>query len=59
MLEEAQSRGAILLPKIHSLALRFAKVAAGEIDAGFAGGRSHDWDLAAADLLVHEAGASL
>lgn len=59
MLEKAQAQGAILLPKIHSLALRFAKVAAGEIDAGFAGGRSHDWDLAAADLLVHEAGASL
>jgi myo-inositol-1(or 4)-monophosphatase len=59
MLEVAQRGGAILLPKVHSLALRFAKVAAGEIDAAFAGGQSHDWDLAAADLLVHEAGASL
>lgn len=59
MLDAAHRQGAILLPKVHSLALRFAKVAAGEIDAAFAGGRSHDWDLAAADLLVHEAGASL
>ena len=25
----------------------------------FAGGNSHDWDLAAADLLVHEAGGAL
>ncbi len=59
MTEGAQRAGAILLPKVHSLALRFAKVAAGEIDAAFAGGQSHDWDLAAADLLVQEAGASL
>ncbi len=59
MTVRAEKAGARALPKIHSLALRFAKVAAGEIDAGFAGGQSHDWDLAAADLLVHEAGASL
>jgi myo-inositol-1(or 4)-monophosphatase len=25
----------------------------------FAGANSHDWDLAAADLLVHEAGGAL
>ena len=31
----------------------------GELDAAFAGGASHDWDLAAADLLVHEAGGVL
>ncbi len=29
------------------------------IDAAIAGGNSHDWDLAAADLLVHEAGGAL
>jgi myo-inositol-1(or 4)-monophosphatase len=46
-------------PKIHSLALRFARVAHGGIDAAFASGNSHDWDLAAADLLVHEAGGAL
>jgi myo-inositol-1(or 4)-monophosphatase len=46
-------------PKIHSLALRFARVAQGQIDAAFASKDSHDWDLAAADLLVHEAGGAL
>ncbi len=43
-------------PKIHSLALRLARVAQGQLDAAFASDGSHDWDLAAADLLVHEAG---
>jgi myo-inositol-1(or 4)-monophosphatase len=43
-------------PKIHSLALRLTRAAQGELDAAFASGGSHDWDLAAADLLVHEAG---
>jgi len=47
------------VPKIHSLALRLARVAEGAIDAAFTGGSSHDWDLAAADLLVHEAGGAL
>jgi myo-inositol-1(or 4)-monophosphatase len=46
-------------PKIHSLALRLARVATGAIDAALAGPNSHDWDLAAADLLVHEAGGAL
>jgi myo-inositol-1(or 4)-monophosphatase len=43
-------------PKVHSLALRLARVAHGGLDAAFAAPGSHDWDLAAADLLVHEAG---
>jgi len=34
-------------------------VAQGSFDAAIAGGNSHDWDLAAADLLVHEAGGAL
>jgi myo-inositol-1(or 4)-monophosphatase len=46
-------------PKIHSLALRFARVAHGAIDMALASGNSYDWDLAAADLLVHEAGGAL
>ncbi len=48
-----------VVPRIHSLALRLARVAEGTIDAAIAGGSSHDWDLAAADLLVHEAGGAL
>jgi myo-inositol-1(or 4)-monophosphatase len=42
--------------KVFSLALRFARVAHGALDAAFASPGSHDWDLAAADLLVNEAG---
>jgi myo-inositol-1(or 4)-monophosphatase len=48
-----------VVPRIPSLALRLARVAQGNIDATIAGGNSHDWDLAAADLLVHEAGGAL
>jgi myo-inositol-1(or 4)-monophosphatase len=48
-----------VMPRTHSLALRLAHVAEGTYDAAFAGGNSHDWDLAAADLLVHEAGGAL
>lgn len=46
-------------PRIASLAYRLAGVADGRIDAATAGANSHDWDLAAADLLVHEAGGRL
>jgi myo-inositol-1(or 4)-monophosphatase len=45
--------------KIGSLALRISRVAQGALDAAFVGGNSHDWDLAAADLLVREAGGLL
>ena len=51
-----KAAGIVPMPRIHSLALRLARVADGELDAAIAGGNSHDWDLAAADLLVHEAG---
>jgi myo-inositol-1(or 4)-monophosphatase len=47
------------VPRISSLALRLARVAVGALDGSFAGPNSHDWDLAAADLLVHEAGGAL
>ncbi len=47
------------VPRVHSLALRLTRVAQGACDIAFAGGNSHDWDLAAADLLVHEAGGVL
>ena len=43
-------------PRVHSLALRLARVAHGGLDAAFVSPGSQDWDLAAADLLVHEAG---
>ena len=34
-------------------------VADGTLDLAFARGGSHDWDLAAADLIVAEAGGTL
>ncbi len=49
----------IAQPKVFSLALRLARVAQGELDAAFSSGGSRDWDLAAADLLVHEAGGAM
>jgi myo-inositol-1(or 4)-monophosphatase len=60
-LERLAARGLRIeaVPRIHSIALRFARVAHGMLDAAFSGGASHDWDLAAADLLVHEAGGAL
>jgi myo-inositol-1(or 4)-monophosphatase len=48
-----------LHPRIGSLALRLCRVADGRLDAAFVGGNSHDWDLAAADLIVHEADGTL
>ena len=51
--------GIVAMPRVHSLALRLARVAHGELDAAMAGGNGHDWDLAAADLLVHEAGGTM
>ncbi len=46
-------------PRIPSLALRLARVADGALDVGLASANSHDWDVAAADILLSEAGALL
>lgn len=46
-------------PKVYSLALRLARIAQGTLDAVVVGRGSRDWDLAAADLLVHEAGGAM
>jgi len=48
-----------LFPRIGSLALRLCRVAQGSLDDAFAGGQSRDWDLAAADLIVHEADGNM
>ncbi|QRM28585.1 3'(2'),5'-bisphosphate nucleotidase CysQ [Microvirga sp. VF16] len=47
------------LPKVPSLALRLARVAEGSIDIGLVSAHSQDWDIAAADLILHEAGGRL
>lgn len=44
---------------LRSLAYRLAMVASGRVDVGAARGGARDWDLAAADLLVQEAGGWL
>ena len=46
-------------PKIPSLAYRLALVACGALDLAAASEKSHDWDIAAADLLLAEAGGRL
>lgn len=47
------------LPKVPSLALRLARVAEGSIDIGLVSAHSQDWDIAAADLILQEAGGRL
>jgi myo-inositol-1(or 4)-monophosphatase len=51
--------GITATPRLGSLALRIARVAHGALDVAFASADSHDWDLAGADLLVHEAGGTM
>jgi myo-inositol-1(or 4)-monophosphatase len=46
-------------PRIPSLALRIARVAEGSVDAGLVSSDARDWDIAAADLILHEAGGAL
>ncbi|MCO6048462.1 3'(2'),5'-bisphosphate nucleotidase CysQ [Mesorhizobium sp. RP14(2022)] len=44
---------------IPSLAYRIGLIAKGKLDATFVKPNSHDWDLAAADLILREAGGAL
>jgi len=53
------SPGAQPQPKVYSLALRLTRVAEGAFEVAMSSPGSHDWDLAAADLLIHEAGGIL
>jgi myo-inositol-1(or 4)-monophosphatase len=48
-----------LQPRIPSLAMRIALVASGVLDAGLAAENANDWDIAAADLILREAGGRL
>lgn len=47
------------LARIPSLALRIARVAAGDVDVGLVTRNARDWDIAAADLILREAGGVL
>ena len=46
-------------PRLPSLAMRLIRVASGEFDVALARENSYDWDIAAADLILHEAGGVL
>jgi myo-inositol-1(or 4)-monophosphatase len=48
-----------ILPYVPSLAYRLVLVATGEIDGAFARSGSHDWDLAAAEVILSEAGGTM
>jgi myo-inositol-1(or 4)-monophosphatase len=45
--------------KVPSLACRFVRLAEGLFEVGISSANSHDWDLAAADLILEEAGGRL
>lgn len=46
-------------PRIPSLALRIARVAEGAVDLGLISTDARDWDIAAADVILREAGGAL
>ncbi len=46
-------------PRIPSLAYRLVRVAEGSLDVAIASTNACDWDIAAADLIIHEAGGRL
>lgn len=52
-------RGGPEIPYIPSLSYRIAMVATGALDATFVKPHSHDWDLAAADLILRRAGGAV
>jgi myo-inositol-1(or 4)-monophosphatase len=47
------------IPHVPSLAYRLAMVSDGRIDGTLVKANSHDWDLAAADLILERAGGQL
>jgi myo-inositol-1(or 4)-monophosphatase len=49
----------VQIERVPSLALRVARVAEGSIDIGLVSKDARDWDLAAADLILREAGGTV
>ncbi|WP_226574368.1 inositol monophosphatase family protein [Acuticoccus sediminis] len=54
-----ETAGVVRAHNVSSLALRLAKAGEGRLDAVITKSGPHHWDLAAADLFVHEAGGTL
>ena len=48
-----------IVPFVPSLAYRMCLAASGALDFAVSGMNSHDWDIAAADLMLEEAGGRL
>jgi myo-inositol-1(or 4)-monophosphatase len=48
-----------IVPRVPALAYRLCLAARGVIDFAVAAANSHDWDIAAADILLEESGARL
>ena len=59
LFEQAYGDTIEIMDYIPSLALRIAMVANGRIDAAFARSGANDWDVAAADLILLQAGGNL
>lgn len=59
LLPEELRRRTRRMPHIPSLAYRLAMIAEGSIDATFVKPNAHDWDIAAVDLILTEAGGQL
>jgi myo-inositol-1(or 4)-monophosphatase len=59
VLDRLASTGMRQAPWIHALANRFVRVAAARLDVAIARADAHDWDVAAADLILTEAGARM
>lgn len=55
----ARQESFVAADKIPSLALRLTRIADGTLDAGLVSPDSRDWDLAAADLVLAEAGGQV
>jgi myo-inositol-1(or 4)-monophosphatase len=55
----AETRRVEAVGHVPSLAYRIALIAAGRISATFVKPNAHDWDIAAADLILAEAGGTL
>ena len=58
-IEARLDRRITMAPRVPSLAYRMCMAASGALDFAVAAENSHDWDIAAADCLLEEAGAHL
>lgn len=58
-LERAMDETFDFRPRIYSLAWRLSLAALGRVDLAVASANAHDWDIAAADLVLRECGGAL